>query len=116
MYSIARCRRDVDVAVADLDGEGRHRLGGGQAGRLTGTQVEAGAMQPALQRAAVDLTLAERDRGVTALVAYGVEVGVGGLPGGHLAAVALDADAAALVDAVGRPDPFENPDGYSASR
>src|SRR3954449_5197012 len=115
MYSIARCRRDVDVAVADLDGEGRHRLGGGQAGRLTGTQVEAGAVQPALQRAAVDLTLAERDRGVTALVAYGVEVVVVGVHDGDVDAVDLHRDRRALRHLVDGADPFEAHEPASAS-
>ena len=66
--SVDSVERDVDVAVVDLDGVGRDRLGGRQAGGLAGAQVEARAVQPALERAAVDLALGERDLGVRAHV------------------------------------------------
>ena len=59
-HSIARRQADVDVAVADLDGVDGNGFGGGQPGRLAGAQVEARAVQPALQGAAVDLALGER--------------------------------------------------------
>ena len=48
---------DEDVVALDLhgvDGDGR---GGRQAGRLAGAQVEARAVQPALDRAVLDLAL-----------------------------------------------------------
>ena len=46
----------------------------GRAARLAGPQVEARAVQPALDLAVLDLALRERDRGVRALVVDGVEV------------------------------------------
>ena len=58
-------------SVSYLDGEGRDGLGGGQTGGLAGAQVEAGAVQPALDGAVVPdlhLALAQRDGGVAAEV------------------------------------------------
>ena len=46
-----------------VDGD---RLGGGQAGGLAGAQVEARAVQPALEGGALDLALGQRDLGVRA--------------------------------------------------
>src|SRR3954447_19825894 len=57
---------DVHIGSAYLDREGRHGFGGGKAGRLAGAEVEPRAVEPALDRAALDLALAQRDRGVGA--------------------------------------------------
>ena len=57
---------DVHVGAAYLDGEGGDGLGGREAGGLAGAQVEARAVQPALDGAALDLALAQRDGGVGA--------------------------------------------------
>ena len=82
---------DVDV-VAVVPRRGRSATGSvaGQAGGLAGAQVEARAVQPALDVQSVDLALAERDGGVGADV----------LDGEDLVAVAGDGDVvAADVDA-----------------
>src|SRR5690242_119304 len=50
---------DVHVGAADVDGERGDRLGGREPGGLAGAEVEARAVQPALDRAALDLALAE---------------------------------------------------------
>src|SRR5436190_11507323 len=75
-----RHRVHVHVAAADLDGVHRHRFGG----RRAGPHVEPGTVQPALERAALHLTLAERDVGVRALVVDRVEVAVVGVDQGDL--------------------------------
>src|SRR5690606_8826437 len=62
---------EVDVAVAEFDRVGRHRSGGGRPGRLAGAQVEHRPVQPALQRAVLDVALRERHGGVGALVVEG---------------------------------------------
>src|SRR3954453_2320025 len=57
---------DVHLGAAYLDGEGRHGFGGGKTGGLAGAEVEPRAVEPALERAALDLALAQRDRGMGA--------------------------------------------------
>ena len=59
-----------------VDGD---RAGGRGAGGLAGAQVEARAVQPALDRAAVDLALGQRDVGVRADVADRVQVAAVGV-------------------------------------
>src|SRR5690606_21977269 len=76
MYSVTRGQADVDVAVADLDGIDGYRFGGWQVGGFSGLQVEARAVQPALQGAAVHLALREGDLLVRALVVDGVVAAV----------------------------------------
>src|SRR4051795_1933569 len=53
--SVVEGRRDVDehVVAVDLDGVDRDRFGRRQPGRLAGAQVEARAVQPALDLAAL---------------------------------------------------------------
>src|SRR3954469_5701775 len=67
---------DVDehVVAGHLDRVDRHRLGRRWAAGLARPQVEAGAVQPALDLAALDVPLRQRDRGVRALVVDGVPV------------------------------------------
>src|SRR4051812_37318894 len=65
---------DVDAVLAYLDGERRDRLGGREPRRLAAAQVEAGAVQPALDLALGDLALAQGDLGVGAEVLHGEEV------------------------------------------
>ena len=74
MADIDVTEQSVKTAVADLDGERRDRLGRGKPGRLAGAQVEAGAVQPALDLAVGDLALAQRHRGVRAEVLDGEEL------------------------------------------
>ena len=52
---------DEHVVPFDLDGVYGDGARGGKAGRLAGAQVEAGAVQPALDLAVLDLALGERD-------------------------------------------------------
>src|SRR5882757_11375728 len=52
---------DEHVVPNDLDGVYGHGPGGGQPGRLSGAQVEGGAVQPAFDRAALHLALGQRD-------------------------------------------------------
>src|SRR6476620_12689527 len=61
----------VDLHGVDGDGDGRRG-----AGRVAGPNVEPGAVQPALEGAAVDLALGERDVGVGASVVERVVVTV----------------------------------------
>src|SRR5262245_15280876 len=80
---------DVDqhVVAIDLDGVDGYGLGGRQAGRLPAAQVEARAVQPALDLAVLDVALGQRHLGVRAHVVDRV----------HLAAVAVhDRDRHAL--------------------
>src|SRR4051794_28791844 len=67
---------EVDEHVVALDPHGvdGDRLGGRRPGRLAGAQVEAGPVQPALDLAALDVALRQRDRRVGALVVDGVPV------------------------------------------
>src|SRR5918911_1543679 len=68
-------RRQVGEDGVALDGgpvDG-DRLGGGQPGGPAGAQVEARAVQPALDRAVLDVTLGERDLGVRAGVVDDVD-------------------------------------------
>src|SRR6478735_9029711 len=75
LYAVeGRGHVDVHTVVADLDREHRDGLGRGQAGGLAGAQVEAGAVQPALDLAVGHLALAERDGGVGAEVLHGEEL------------------------------------------
>ena len=55
---------DEHVVAVDLHGVDGDGDGGRQAGRLAGAQVEARAVQPALDRAVLDLALGQRDVGV----------------------------------------------------
>src|SRR3954468_23103020 len=71
----SRCDLDHDVAVDDgcrVDGYG---LGGRKRDRFTGLEAERASVLPALElhAVAVQLPLAERDVGVTAGVADGVD-------------------------------------------
>src|SRR5207247_1278529 len=66
-----------DVAVLGPRLVHGYGLGGRQAGRLAGAQVEARAVQPALDRVALDLALGQRDVGVRADVADRVDVAAG---------------------------------------
>ncbi len=63
--------RDVDEHVVAVDGHGEdgHGPDRRQRRRLAGAQVEPGPVQPALDRAVLDLALGERDVGVRAGVA-----------------------------------------------
>ena len=57
---------DEDVIAIDGDGVGGDGLGRGQAGGRAGAQVEARAVQPALDGAVLDVALGQRDVGVGA--------------------------------------------------
>src|SRR6187402_1088120 len=59
---------DEYVVSVDADGIDGYGFGGRRAGRLAGAEVEARAVHPALDRAALHVALGERDRGVRALV------------------------------------------------
>ena len=76
-----------------VDPHGVHRdgLGGRRPARLAGAQVEARAVQPALDLAALDVALGERDGGVRALVVDGVPV-VAVAYDGQVRAVHVDGD------------------------
>src|SRR6218665_498495 len=67
---------DVDQHALAVDGHGIDRDGahGGGAGGLAGAQVEARTVEPALDRAALDLAVGQRDRAVRADVADGVQL------------------------------------------
>src|SRR5262245_3017609 len=62
---------DEHVVPNDLYGVYGDRTRGGQPGRLAGAQVEAGAVQPALDLAVLDLAFGQRDVGVRADVVDG---------------------------------------------
>src|SRR3954466_2859301 len=64
-------RVDEHVVALHAHGVDGDRLGGREAGRLAGAEVEARAVQPALDLAALDVALRQRDRGVRALVVDG---------------------------------------------
>src|SRR3954452_20136888 len=69
-----RCAHvDQDDVALDGEREDGARPGRGQAGGLAGAQVEARAVQPALDRAVLDLALGQRDLGVRAGVVDGVQ-------------------------------------------
>src|SRR4051794_2014777 len=55
------CDGHQDVVAVDLHGVDGHGLGGGEAGRPAGNEIEPRAVQPALDRLALDLTLGEGD-------------------------------------------------------
>src|SRR6478752_4341200 len=59
---------DVDGVAVDLHGVDGDRLGRGEGQRLAGAQVELAAVEPAVDDAAVDVTLGEGDLGVRARV------------------------------------------------
>src|SRR4051812_27557269 len=67
---------DVDEHVVAVDGHGvdGHGPDGRQGRRLAGAQVEARSVQPALDRAVVDLTLRQGHLGVAAGVVDRVDV------------------------------------------
>jgi hypothetical protein len=65
---------DEDLVTVDLGGVDGYGHGRGKADRLPGTQVEARAMQPALDFTVTDIALAESDRGVRAFVADGEDL------------------------------------------
>src|SRR6476619_2817257 len=67
---------DVHVVTVDLDGVDSDRDRGGRPGGLAGDHVEARAVQPALERAAVELALRQRHVGVGAGVVDGVDMAV----------------------------------------
>src|SRR5689334_8229365 len=81
----------VDQYVVAVDPRGVHgdRDGGREAGGLAGAQVEAGAVQPALDGAVLHVALRERDRRVAALVLDGEDL-VAVEHDGHVEAVDLD--------------------------
>src|SRR5690242_819283 len=57
---------DEHVVPNDLDGVNGDGPRGGQPGRLAGAQVEAGAVQPALDLTVLDFAFGQRDVGVRA--------------------------------------------------
>src|SRR6185437_5092727 len=57
---------DEHVVAVDLHGVDGHGLGGRQAGRTAGAQVETRAVQPTFDRALADITFGEWDVGVRA--------------------------------------------------
>src|SRR5215203_5459957 len=65
---------DEHIVPFDLYGVYGDGPGGGRPGGLSGTQVEAGAVQPALDLAVLHLALGERDVGVRADVVDGVHL------------------------------------------
>src|SRR6476469_2979697 len=67
---------DEHVVAVDLHGVDGDRADRRGAGRVAGPNVEPGAVQPALEGAAVDLALGERDVGVGASVVERVVVAV----------------------------------------
>ena len=131
---------DGDVQVADLEGghgfalqffglrrrrrtrrrrrssRGRQRRGSMAGGpvRLAGAQVEPGAVQPALDRAVLDLALGQRDVGVGAGVVDGVDV-AGARRGRSRRPVAVDVrgDGAHLGQVVDRQTRTNVSDGRS---
>src|SRR5262245_50666253 len=104
VYSIARNQADKHEAVPDLDGKGRYRLGRRRAGGLTGTQVEAGAVQPALHGAAVDLPLGEWYLGVRTHVVHREYLPVLGAHHGDIDTVHVDTGRRARRDLLHRTD------------
>src|SRR3954469_20365875 len=68
---------DENVIPFDLYGAYGHGARRGQAGRLAGAQVEAGAVQPALDLAVLHLALGERDVRVRADVVDGEHLPLG---------------------------------------
>src|SRR5690348_13204031 len=72
--SVLSCSQvDQYVVAGDLHREDRNGLGGRRSERLAGAEVEARTVHPALDLAALDVTLGERDGRVAALVLDGVE-------------------------------------------
>ena len=65
---------DQNGVSLDLSGVGGYGLGGRKVDGLASTYVEARAVQPALDLAALDVALGQRDRRVRALVAKRVDV------------------------------------------
>src|SRR6478752_779976 len=63
---------DVDGVAVDLHGVHGDRLGRGEGQRLAGAELELGAVEPAVDDAAVDVALGESDLGVRARVGEGV--------------------------------------------
>src|SRR5436189_3566325 len=68
---------DEHVVPFDLYGVNGYGARGGKAGRLAGTQVERGAVQPALDLAVLHLALGERDVRVRADVVDRVHLALG---------------------------------------
>ena len=64
---------DQDVVAVNLAGVDGDRLGGRQAERLAGAQVEARTVQVALDLAVAHIAFGQRNGGVGALVGDGVE-------------------------------------------
>src|SRR5512140_573211 len=85
---------DVDVVTLDADGVDGDGDDGRGAGGLTGAQVEARAVQPALERAVVELALGQRDVGVRAGVVDAAQDAVAGADQGHPPALDLGEDRA----------------------
>src|SRR5690625_3965802 len=67
-------QRHEHVVAVDLHVIGGDRLGRGRVERIPRAQVEAGAVEPALDGALLDLTLGEADLGMGALVAHRVDL------------------------------------------
>src|SRR3954471_3791379 len=88
---------DVDVIAVDLHGIGRDGTVGRQAGGLAAAQVEARAVQPALDGAVLYVAVGEVDVGVRADVGDGVDLA---LRAGHAYrdAVELDTDGCVLAE------------------
>src|SRR5215469_11700095 len=97
---------DEDVVSVDLDFVGGNGLGGRRSGRLPGAQVEAGAVQPALDRVVVHLALRQRHFLVRADVLQRVDLAAGAHHAHRLAAE-LDAQRAVSGQVRERADPVE---------
>src|SRR5258708_18896533 len=67
----------VNVLAVNPHRVGVEGLGGRRAGRLAGPQVEAGAVQPALERVVVDLAFGKRDLLVRAELVERVHIALG---------------------------------------
>src|SRR3712207_7372094 len=64
---------DENLVSRDTAAVDRDRFGGGQPERPAGSQVEAGAMEVALDLTVAHVALGQRDGGVRALIGYRVE-------------------------------------------
>src|SRR5918993_1571254 len=100
---------DVDVVALDADGVDGDGDDGGRTGGVARTQVEAGPVEPALDGAAVELALGQRDVGVGARVVDAVHVTVLRADDGDPPAVDLGRGSAHRGKLVEAADPDEAP-------
>src|SRR4051812_8116165 len=107
-------RVDEHVVALHAHGVDGDRLGGREAGRLAGAEVEARAVQPALDLAALDVALRQRDRGVRALVVDGIPL-VAGADDRDVAVVQVDRDRRAGSDVADAADAHEAHTFFSSS-